>query len=446
MSQGYFAVSSPQSQYSVPAQQQPFYQSSEGNMGVYTSSNSLVISGTGRTVYSNPGSPKSVLLGSAHFNQRSGASTATTTTTSYCDSQLPLPVNADTTVVIGDDNHSAYVNAFSSSTLPMSLVMPPQGAGGVPRGGSGGNNSNNSDELPNEVCNSHNSNMEKLRAKILMNQHSVPVMSGGDGSPINPLQGSDVYFREPASIPGTDYSAGSNSHSVDISVLLDSHSMGQCANEDDDSNGISSMVTGLGNGSGEMAMGMGLSPSGSALQLNQGHVFEDEFDTMMRDLMTTDLPPSLGSANDVGFPDPELLKFIDSGDLGMTPTAECLSASISSDFINSFGGMSVQPVQAGQNQQQQQQQFQQQPQQFQPQLPQQSSGFPLVGESVQVQEEQSATGDTLDIIKMMNVPQLKPTTPASLGLKNNVMIPKGHIPSPANAENNNNIRDRKSVV
>lgn len=325
-------------------------------MGVYTSSSSLVLGVTGRTVWSNPGSPKSNMVDTLKFNQR---------TMSYCDNQLPLPAHTDTTVVIGEGNHSAYINAFSSSN--MSLVMSSQMAGSQDGEGN---------DLPNEVCNSRNSNKERLRAK--MNQHSTP---------IDPLQGSDVYFREPASI-GTEYSAGAHSDAdLDISVLLDSSSLSMGHSVAPSDSGGSFMVTGRGVDAGIA------NPGQAPFQYNQAAVYEDPFDTMMRDLVTSEL----SSSADI-FPDPELLKFIDSGTLAEASLTECLSTPVSSDFINDFDGMSVQPVQAG------------------------------VGGAIQ---EESATGDNLDIIKMMNV-QLKPTAPASLGLKeSNHMVPMGYIPSPA---------------
>jgi hypothetical protein len=250
----------------------------------------------------------------------------------------------------------------------MSLVMSSQMAG-----------SHDAEDLPNEVCASHNSNRD---AKMLMNQHSIP---------IDPLQGSDVYFREPASI-GTDYSAGAHSDAdLDISVLLDSNSidMGHGVAHAESSSG--SMVTGLGGDAGITNLDQ------APFQFNPGNVYEDGFDTMMRDLVTSDFT-SLGSTADVGFPDPEFLKFIDSGAQSL---AESLSTPMNSDLINGFDGMSIQPIQAG------------------------STDF--VGESIQ---EQSTTGDNLDIIKMMNV-QLKPSAPASLTLGSNHMVPKGYIPSPA---------------
>lgn len=334
-------------------------------MGVYTSSSSLVLGGTGRTIWSNPGSPKSNMADTLKLNQR---------TTSYCDNQLPLPVHTDATVVIGEGNRS-YITAFNNSNL--SLVMSSQTAG---------SHDGDSEDLPNEVCNSRNSNMEKLRTKMLMNDNSFP---------INPLQGSDVYFREPSSVE-TDYSAGAHSDvDVDISVLLDSRSMDIGHNVQ---GGISSMVTGLGGDDGIA------NPGQAPFQYNQANVYEDPFDTMMRDLVASEL--SLGSTADVGFPDPELLRFIDSnGALAEHSLAECLSTPVNPDFINGFGGMSIQPVQAGQ-----------------------LCGVGMTGESIQ---EQSVTGANLDIIKMMNV-QLKPTPPASLGLKeSNHMVPMGYIPSPA---------------
>lgn len=325
-------------------------------MGVYTSSaSSLVLGGTGRTVLSNPGSPKSTVADTLKMNQH----------TSWSDQQLPLPVYTDATMVIGEGNHSAYIAACNNSN--MSLVMSQMA----------GSYGQESEDLPNEVCNSRNSNMERLHSKMLMNQHSIP---------IDPLQGNDVYFQEPAST-GTDYSTGDD---VDISVLLDSHSMYSVP---PDKNRSSSMVTGLG-GEGEIQ-----NPGQTPFQYSPpANVFEDPFDTMMRDLVT----------NDVGVPDLDLLKLFDAGataELG--GHTECLSTPVSSDFINGFDGMSIRPVQVGQH-----------------------SGS-MTSESIQ---EQSATGDNLDIIKMMNV-QLKPRAPASLGLKeSNHMVAKEHIPSPAHAE------------
>ena len=248
-----------------------------------------------------------------------------------------------------------------------------------------GSHDEEGDDLPNEVCNSRNSNKEKLHAKMLMNQHSIP---------IDPLQGSDVYFREPASI-GTDYSAEAHSDTdVDISVLLDSSSLSMGHSVAPSDSGGSFMVTGIGGDAG-MA-----NSDQAPFQYNQATVYEDPFDTMMRDLVTSELP-GLGSSNDLGFPDPELLKFIDSGALAEPSLTECLSTPVNSDFVTDFDGMSIQPVQAG-----------------------------MRGA---IQEE-NATGDNLDIIKMMNV-QLKPTAPASLGLKeSNHMVPMGYIPSPARVE------------
>lgn len=365
-------------------------------MGVYTSSqnsNSLVIGAFGQLVYSNPGSPKSpvLMMDTLKVHQRPN--------TSYCDSQLPLPVNSDAgdTVVIADDNHTAYRNAFANSNNPVSLVMSQMGeACDV--------------DVPNEMCNSRNTNREKLHA-ILMNQRSFP---------IDPLQGADVYFRGNPII-GTDYSAGSHADSIDISALVDPSSvgvatLGQCVPPSE--GGVSSMVTGVcGGGGGAGDGGGGLQ---DLTQFNQTNVFEDDFDTILREL--TGLP---NAPADVGMPDLDLLKFIDSGAVSDASVLnECLSTPVNADFINGFNGISIQPIQA------------QNHSQNAPVTPTTQPFQSSIYGGVSVQEQQSSIGDNLDIIKMMNV-QLKPSPPASLGLKmkSNHMVPMGLIPSPLHTEN-----------
>ena len=337
---------------------------------VYTSSNSLVISGTGRMVYSNPGSPKS-MMDTRRLTQHNN--------TSYCEDQLPLARSTDTTVVIGDDNHTAYRNAMTNSN--MFPVMTQEGG-----------------DLPNEMCNSHNSNLAKLRAKI---NHSAP---------IDPLQGGDVYFRESPNT-GTNYSADAHSDVIDVSVLADSNSidmgLGQCLPSE---GGISSMVTGVGGGGGrdiESLTQIGQPPQ----QLPYNTVFEDDISTLLRDFLVND---ETGSS--LSIPDPEFLKFIDNGMMAeASGLTECLSTPVSDSFINGFGEISIQqPVQAQDV----------------------KSAYPMpvmMGESIQ---EQTDTGDHLDMIKMMNVQIKAPTAPASLGLKQSHMVPTGHIPSPMHSENN----------
>lgn len=355
---------------------------SDTNMGVYTTSNSLVISGTGRTVYSNPGSPKS-MTDTHRLTQHSN--------TSYCDDQLPLAMCTDATVVIGDDDHTAYRNAFTSSNMP--LVM----AGSCDQEGG---------DLPNEMCNSRNANLEKLQAKMLMNQHSVPV---------DPLQGGDVYFRESPSA-GTNYSSEAHSDVIDVSVLVDSNSIGMASGQCLPSEGgISSMVTGVGVGGGR-----GIESLSQTDQLPQhvpyNAVFEDDINTLLRNFFESE-----ETGSDLCIPDPEFLKFIDNGMVaeasGLTAT-ECLSTPVNDSFIHGFSEINIQqPVQAQDV----------------------KSAHPMpvmmMGASIQ---EQTDTGDHLDMIKMMNVQIKAPTAPASLGLKqaHNIMVPTGHIPSPMHSENN----------
>ena len=365
---------------------------SEGNVGVYSSTQSLVINSSGRTVYSNPGSPKSSVNLATTLRGNN-------TSTSYCDSQLPLPVHTDSTVVIPDDNHSAYCNAFSNSNAH--LVMPQMGG---------------AYHLPNEACNSHRerAGASASGSKMLMSPHSFPV---------DPLQGgSSVYFQEnPNSDPlSADFSAptASSAEPIDLSLLVDSTPAGVLPPREGKAS--SSMVVGVG-----AAKDDSLSPV-SFLPSNQANVFESEMDTMIRELVTASVNgnPSL----DMGIQDFDLLKTFDSNGLDPALVSECLSTPTSGDLISEFGGMSIQPIQA-QSQQQQQQGAVTTPTTATPTKP-------SPGGWEAVQEQQSAIADDFDIIKMMNV-QLKPSAPANLGLKASAthMVPVGHIPSPMHSEN-----------
>ena len=354
-------------------------------LGVYTSSHnssSLVISGTGRTVYSNPASPKSTFVDALKVNKSN---------ISYSDSQLPLPVSVDSTVVIPDGNHSAYCNASSSSNL--SLVMA----------GMGGNGSFHDDDLPNEACNSRNMNLDKLHARMLLSQQACPV---------DPLQGSDIYFQGP---PRNNLMSEFLSDSVDVSVLADSNSAeipGQGLILNGGGGGASSMVTGVGGGGGGGGGTGSMDMLGQApLQYNPQSVFEDlDVDNLLRELEVVQPP----SASDLGIPDPDII-FKDMA-MGSVLMSDPLSTPVNGDFINGFSGISIQPVQAAGT--------------LVTSVPMQPGNS-----GISVQAEDSATGDHFDIIKMMNV-QLKPSAPASLGLKeSNLLVPKSHIPSPLDSKN-----------
>ena len=287
---------------------------------------------------------------------------------SYSDAQLPLAINTDATLVIPDENHSAYCNAFTNSNVAMTLVMSPEGeSSGI-----------FDDDLPNEACNTRNSNLERLHAKM-SNQF-----------PVNPLAGSDIYFQHYNESPGMDFSSGAQYDSVDMAS-------GQC-NE----GGASSMVTGIcatggGGGVGEQYFHpIDMFP----LQNNQKTVFED--DNFLEDqlrLLDTELLYSM----DPGYsPEMDFLKTFDA------TSDNFLSSPVDADFFNTFCGISTQPVQA------------------QPQIG--TASQIQNGESIQ---EQSETEYNLDMIKMMKVPIKKPSAPSNLGLQgSNHMVPVAPIPSP----------------
>ena len=339
---------------------------------MYTNSqNSLVLSGTGRPIYSSPGSPITTVSDALRVEKRN---------TSYCDAQLPLPISADGTLVIPDGSHSAYSTAFSNSNVPMTLVMS-QEAG--PHG----------DDLPNQACNTHNANKERLNAKMLLNQHSFPA---------DPLDGSSTYFRDCPS-------EGLSAESVSNDIILGQY----CTTNGDVA---SSMVTGVG-----FAGEGGGTITDENLQkslLNQGMVYEDFGEDIESLLRKLDCEEPQGGVDSI-LPDMSLLKFIDMSYSGSGSDASLpnpyAQTPVDADFINGFSDVSIQPVQV----------------QTQNQVPVQT---PV--QNVESVQEQSAIEDDLDMIKLMK-PQPKPKVPASLGLQGpNHLVPTAPIPSPLKLDTN----------
>lgn len=244
------------------------------NMEAYTSSSSLVIRNDGRTVRSIPGTAPTQVL---NHHRRP---------ISYSEEQLPLSVYSSPTLVISEDTRQAYDTAFNSSNAPVTLLSPLTG-----------------DDLPNEMCNSRNTNRQKLRNKI--SQHSFPGEPNSFQPDFSASASSEVY----------------NFGRIDMDIGASSE-------------GSSHMVTGLGGGVGAGGGGGGMLDDDIFQLMDQMDpllpqcdpvpVFED--DANISDLLRKleESPHSCAPSDLVILPDLEVFQAIDSS---------FLSATICSDYM-----------------------------------------------------------------------------------------------------------------